>query len=127
MGAIQGALNSITGSVAGVAVGAKKLSEASAKEAEAKKQEEINLTAEIPSLKEEIAKGGEELQAKQKEQAKIESGRNSQGQFRSKVDVMRDVKAGQLAIRSLEGKQKARAMQLELMQARFREITGGKE
>lgn len=127
MGAIQGAINSLTGTVAGVAVGAKKLSEASAKEAAAVKQEEIALTSDIPALKEELAKGGEELSQKQQEQAKIESGRNSQGQFRSKVDVMRDVKAGRLAIQSLEGKQKARAMQLELMQARFREITGGKE
>lgn len=122
MGAIQNAINSMIGTVAAASVGMKKLGEMK----QAETFEGIKLTEQIPALKQEIAQGQEELTTAQQNLEKTKKGRTSTGQFRKKADVAKDVEMQQVAINALEGKQKARIMQRDIMQARYNKLRGVK-
>lgn len=122
MGAIQGAINSMMGTVAAAAVGTKKLGEMK----EAETLEGIKLTEEVPAMQEQIAQGAEELTQAQAKLEKTKSGRNELGQFRKRTDVMKDVKMQELAVQSLQGKQEAQKMKVDYMQKRLNQLRGVK-
>lgn len=122
MGAIQNTVNAMLGATAGAVVGIEKMQQAKL----AQGQQEIKLTEQIPALKEQIAKTGEELKGAEANVAKAETGRNERGQFKTKEQTNKDIMMAKLARDTIVGKQEAMKLQLESYQKQFERIRGSK-